>query len=85
MPPFICICICVSVSVSVNVSVSVRVCARVYFMTFHNGFMFFATSYIYIIYIYMLSSIVKDATTFDLEFCGYKQATAQAHVRPHCV
>ena len=33
----------------------------------------------------MLSSIVKDATTFELELCGCKQATAQAHVRPHGV
>ena len=35
--------------------------------------------------IFVLSWIVKDATTFEMELCGCKQATAQAHVRPHCV
>ena len=29
--------------------------------------------------------MVKDVTTFEMQLCGYKQATAQAHVRPHCV
>ena len=76
---YICICVCVRVCVCVCVCtcmcMKVYVSAHVYmFMTFHNGFMFFATSYIYIyIYIYM-SSIVKDTTTFELEFCGHKQA-----------
>ena len=35
--------------------------------------------------IFVLSRIVKDTTTFEMELCGHKQATAQAHVRPHCV
>ena len=29
--------------------------------------------------------VVTDTTTFEMELCGRKQATAQAHVRPHCV
>ena len=39
------------------------------------------------IYIYMChhESIVKDTTTFDMELCGCKQATAHAHLRPHGV
>ena len=60
------------------------------FRTFHNGFMSFLlhllhiyTSYIYtyknISYIYMLSSIVKEATTFEMELRGHKQATAHSH------
>ena len=39
--------------------------------------------YILHVYIYMLSSIVKEATTFEMEMRGHKQATAHAHVRPH--
>ena len=74
------------VNVYVYVYVYVYVSAHVFlFMTFHNGFMF---CYILNIHKYlenMLSSIVKDATTFELEFCGRKQPRAQAHVRPHCV
>ena len=34
---------------------------------------------------YMSSCIVTDTTTFEFEFCGHKQAIAQAHVRPHCL
>ena len=33
------------------------------------------------IYIYMLSSIVKEATTFEMELRGHKQATAHSHER----
>ena len=33
----------------------------------------------------MSSWVVTDTTTFELELRGHKQATAQAHVRPHCV
>ena len=41
--------------------------------------------YIYI-YIYKYTYvIINDATTFEMELCGGKQATAQAHVRPYCV
>ena len=40
----------------------------------------------FLMIIFMLSWIVKDATTFEMEMCGYKQATAHAHVRPQkCV
>ena len=39
-------------------------------LTFHNGFMFLLHI------LHMLSWIVKDTTTFELEFCGHKQATA---------
>ena len=60
----------------------VYVSAHVYmFMTFHNGFMFL----LQLTYVYMLSRIVTEATTFEMELCGNKQATAQAHVRPHGV
>ena len=34
---------------------------------------------------YLSSWIVKNATTFGMDLCGDKQATAQAHVRPHCM
>ena len=78
-----------SVSVSVSVSrkcvTSVRVCAHVYvFDLSYNGLMSFCyISYIYIytsyIYICMLSSIVKEATTFEMELHGHKQATAHSH------
>ena len=34
---------------------------------------------------YMLSWIVKDTTTFEMELCGCKQATAHAHGQPHGV
>ena len=37
------------------------------------------------IHMYMLSRIATDATTFEMELCGHKQATAQAYARPHCV
>ena len=30
-------------------------------------------------------SIVTDATTFEMKLCGHKQATAHAHLQPHCV
>ena len=30
-------------------------------------------------------SIVTDATTFEMELCGHKQATAHAHLQPQCV
>ena len=36
-------------------------------------------------YVFMLSSNIKDTTTFEMELCGRKQATTQAHVQPHCV
>ena len=36
------------------------------------------------IYIFVIL-VVKDTTTFEMELCGHKQATAHAHVRPHCV
>ena len=35
------------------------------------------------LYIYL--HVVTDTTTFEMELCGHKQATAQAHVRPHAV
>ena len=35
--------------------------------------------------IYMAVHVIKNTTTFEMELCGHKQATAQAHVRPHCV
>ena len=33
----------------------------------------------------MLSWVVTDTTTFELELCGCKQATAHAHGQPHGV
>ena len=33
----------------------------------------------------MLSWIVKDTTTFEMELCGCKQAAAHAHGGPHGV
>ena len=52
----------------------------------HNGFMFLQTSPFNIyIFKYVSSWIVTDATTFVMELCEHKQATAQAHVQPHCV
>ena len=33
----------------------------------------------------MLSRIIKDTTTFEMELCGCKQATAHAHVQAHCM
>ena len=54
----------------------------VYVYDLPQWFHVFATSYIYI---YTLSSIVKDATTFEIELCGCKQATAHAHLQPHGV
>ena len=78
----VCVCVCVCACVCVCV---LRTCMRkCYVYDLPPWFHVFAASYIYI-YIYMLSSIVKDATTYELEFCGHKQVTAQAHVRPHCV
>ena len=52
------------------------------FMSFHSSFMFL----LHLLHIYFqISSIVKDTTKFEMELRGHKQATAQAHVRPHCV
>ena len=63
--------------------VKVYVYAHMYmFSTFHNGFMSFcyiSYIYIYILHINMLSSIVEEATTFEMELRGYKQATADSH------
>ena len=51
--------------------------------TFHNGFMSFLLHLLHIytsyIYIYMLSSLVKEATTFEMELRGHKKATAHSH------
>ena len=61
----------------------VHVYAHMYmFSTFNNGFMSFyyiSHIYIYILHIYMLSSIVKEATTFEIKLRGHKQATAHSH------
>ena len=84
-PSSICICICICICKCVCVCVCVRVCARVNVYDLPQWFHVVATSYLYIYLKYLLSSIVKDATTFELEFCGRKQPTAQAHVPPHCV
>ena len=67
--------------------VKVYVYAHMYmFSTFHNEFMSFChISYIYTyiytscIYKYILSSIVKEVTTFQMELRGHKQATTHSH------
>ena len=67
------VCVFASEFVYVCVCMCMKVCvsAHVYmFMTFRT---------------YMLSSVVKDAATFELEFCGHEQIKAQTNVRPHCV
>ena len=33
----------------------------------------------------MLSCIINDKTTFEMELCGRKRATAQAHAQSHCM
>ena len=66
---------------------SVRVCAHVYVFDLPQWFHVVATSLLFFkylnIYIYicinMSSSIVKEATTFEMELRGHKQATAHSH------
>ena len=81
-----CACTCVSVSVSVCV---LRESACLWPSTmvscvFATSLLFFKYKYIYI-YINMSSWTVTDATTFEMELCGCKQATAHAHLQPHGV
>ena len=55
--------------------------------TYTNTYSFTFT-YVYIykyLYIYIYKHVVTDTTTFEVELCGHKQATAHAHVQPHCV
>ena len=52
------------------------------FMTFHNGFMFVNKHLLHkniYIYLHMSSWIVTEATTFEMELRGHKQATAHSH------
>ena len=64
---------------------SVRVCAHVYVFDlpqwFHVFLLHLLHIYIYISYKYLnvLSSTVKEATTFEMELRGHKQATAHSH------
>ena len=37
------------------------------------------------VYVYIYIHVVTDTTTFEMELCGHKQATAHTHVPPHCV
>ena len=84
---YMCMCMCMCMCAYVYVYESVRVCARVYVYDLPQWFHDFC--YMLHIYkyknIYMLSSIVKDTTTFEIEMCGYKQATAHAHGGRHDV
>ena len=55
-------------------------------LTFHNGFMFLQRSLLNIYsFTYVYTRIVKDTTTFEMEMCGCKQATAHAHVQSRCM
>ena len=64
---------------------SVRVCAHVYVFDLPQWFHVVATSLLVFKYINiyvctnMSSSIVKEATTFEMELRGHKQATAHSH------
>ena len=42
-------------------------------------FCYISYIYVHLTYIYMLSSIVKEATTFEMVLRGHKQATAHSH------
>ena len=77
---YMCMCMCMKVYVYAHMKK---------FMTFYNGFMYFATSlffYIYIyrkyIYIYLLCHHESSKTPqhSKLELCGHKQATAHQKV-----
>ena len=75
----LCICLCLCLPLSLSLSVSVWCCGRVVVLCCVLCFwcVWCGVS---------LSSGITDAPTFEMELCGHKkQATAHAHVRPHCV